>query len=141
MVGTEHTMAFLNWEPNLLLGVDEMDTEHKVLIAKMNEIHDRVAAGASKTVLSPLLDGLADVTKKHFAHEEAMMRAAGYAGLENHAWVHKDLLTKLDKHLQAFRAGTGTIGDDFFSFLRLWLTAHIQGIDKKYAPVLGKRVA
>ena len=70
------------------------------------------------------------------------MKAAAYEGLDNHLWVHKDLLGKLDQHVAEFQAGPGTLSPAFFSFLRLWLTAHIMGIDRKYAPTLaGKRVA
>jgi len=135
-------MTFFAWEPKLVLGVDEMDGEHRVLIAKMNEIHDRVEARASKAVISSSLRGLADLTRKHFAHEEQLMKSAGYTGFDNHIWVHKDLLTKLDEHVTAFEAGDGTVPPAFFSFLRLWLSAHIQGIDKKYVPTLaGRRVA
>lgn len=98
-------------------------------------------AHANKRTISKALHDLAALTRKHFTHEEAMMLAADYAGRENHLWVHKDLLTRLDGHVQAFDAGSGTVPPELFSFLRLWLTAHIQGIDRKYAPSMTKRVA
>jgi hemerythrin len=132
-------MSFFVWDPKLLLGVDAMDTEHRALVVRMNEIHDKVEAGASKAVLSTLLQGLADLTRRHFDHEEKMMQAAAYSGFETHKLVHKDLLTKLDGHVADFKAGPGTLGPGFFSFLRLWLTAHILGIDQKYAPAVRER--
>lgn len=135
-------MTFFAWDPKLLLGVDDMDAEHRGLIAAMNDIHDRAEQGASKAVLGGLVKSLVDLTRKHFSHEEARMKAASYDGFENHAWVHKDLLAKLDQHVSDFQAGPGTLSPAFFSFLRLWLTAHIMGIDRKYAPALSrKRVA
>lgn len=132
---------FFQWEPKLLLGVDAMDDEHKGLVVKMNEIHDLVEARANKRAISKALHDLDALTRKHFAHEEAMMLAADYAGRENHQWVHKDLLTRLGGHVQAFDAGDGSVPPELFSFLRLWLTAHIQGIDRKYAPSMTRRVA
>lgn len=135
-------MSFFVWDPKLLLGVDAMDAEHRGLVARMNEIHDKVEAGAGKAVLAPLLQDLADLTRRHFDHEEKVMQAAAYSGFETHKLVHKDLLAKLDGHIADFKAGAGTLSPAFFSFLRLWLTAHILGIDKKYAPtVLERKVA
>jgi hemerythrin-like metal-binding protein len=125
-------MSFFDWQPKLALGVDVVDGEHKGLIAAMNEIHDKVERRAGKAELALALRRLADLTKKHFAHEEQLMREASFAGYENHAWIHTSLLTKLGEHLTAFDAGPGKLGPDFFQFLRLWLTAHIMGIDTKY---------
>lgn len=132
-------MSFFAWDNSLQLGVDSMDAEHQGLIGQMNAIHDQVEASASKSVVSRLLVGLAAATRTHFEHEERLMLAANYAGFDTHARVHVDLLAKLDHHIAEFQAGPGTLSAGFFSFLRLWLTAHIKGIDKKYAPVVSAR--
>lgn len=129
-------MSFFAWDPSLQLNVATMDTEHQGLIAAMNKIYDAAQKNAGKAVLGQALEALVDLTRKHFAHEETLMREAKYEGYETHTYVHKDLLTKLDKHVADFQAGPGTIDAAFFSFLRMWLTAHIKGIDKKYAPVV-----
>ena len=49
--------------------------------------------------------------------------------------IHKDLLDKFTDHYQIM-VSTGKLNDKFFSFLKLWLSAHIQGIDVKYGKEL-----
>jgi hemerythrin len=41
------------------------------------------------------------------------------------------LLENFSKHYESFNQN-GKLTDDFFHFLKFWLSAHIQGIDKKY---------
>jgi len=114
------------------LNVPEMDSEHKTLIAYMNQLHELHQRDASNAELGAALDKLVKFTVKHFADEEAYMAKVGYPGLKTHAGVHKQLLDQVGAHVQAFRDG-GKLTADFFNFLTFWLKAHIRGIDAKYA--------
>ncbi len=123
---------FLKWDPEeYTVWVGSMDREHETLIAIMNRLHARRAAGAERAELARIAGELAAFTVKHFRDEEAYMESIGFAGLASHRIIHKDLLQKFTQHMQAFEA-SGAFTEDFFKFLRHWLTAHIRGIDRKY---------
>lgn len=59
------------------------------------------------------------------------MASIDYPLLDTHKRIHANLLEEFGAHKTNFEK-TGELTTKFFSFLKLWLTAHIQGIDKKY---------
>jgi hemerythrin len=60
-------MTFMDWNDRFVLGVDAMDRQHRGLIASMNRLYDRNAAGAPAQELLTLIDNLAELTQLHFA--------------------------------------------------------------------------
>jgi hemerythrin len=61
------------------------------------------------------------------------MAATGYSKLDVHQIIHRELLVKLDEHVERFRLGTGRLGADLLGYLRYWLMAHITGVDRHLA--------
>lgn len=125
-------MSIMEWDSSLDIGVEEMNDQHKVLLDIMNRMHDEYEKDESSSMLGMLLNQLETATVKHFSEEEQFMEQHNYPGLGMHKNVHKSLLSKFADHKKTFEQ-TGVMDDAFFAFLKLWLTAHIQGIDAKYA--------
>lgn len=124
---------YFQWDASTYgINVPEMDREHQVLIGHMNTVHSLHQARAGRAVIGAALDELVAYTRKHFADEEAHMARIGYPGLRTHAGIHQQLLERVGAFAADF-ARTGALTDEFFVFLRMWLKAHICGIDIKYA--------
>lgn len=124
---------FYTWtEEKLGLNVPEMDNEHKELVVKMNALYKGVEDNVDRPSVEALINDLAQFTVKHFADEEAYMEKIGFPDVEIHKVIHKQLLSQFNEHVKKFQE-TGVIEDSFFGFLKVWLTAHICGIDKKYS--------
>jgi hemerythrin-like metal-binding protein len=124
---------YFQWDAaRLSLDVPDMDRDHQVLIACMNKLHDLQEAAASPAEIRVAIDKLVTVTRKHFADEEVYMDHIAYAGAKVHKGVHRQLLERLDGYAEAFRRER-QLTREFFSFLKMWLSAHIRGIDMKYA--------
>lgn len=124
---------FFKWtQKDYGLDVYEMDNEHKILIDKMNKLHSAAENKANFANLQSLVDDLAKYTVEHFKDEEAYMASIHFPGLDTHKVIHKQLLDKFAEHVAKFQE-TRTLGDDFFGFLKVWLSAHIRGIDMKYS--------
>lgn len=126
-------MTLLTWGPTLALGVAAMDAEHQELLAAMNRIHELDQKKAGNAAVDVAIQHLIKVTEKHFADEERYMASIGYADLKRHSLVHKDMLRRVAEQYAAFAKGDGSVPQSFYDFLVHWLTAHIKGIDKKYA--------
>lgn len=125
--------GFFEWDAGKLsLNIPEMDDEHKVLIGLMNELHRLNEAQAPFGDQLRALDKLVSYTTKHFADEEAYMERIGFPGLRIHKGVHRQLLEKLAAHAASARASR-KLPDDLFVFFKMWLSAHIRGVDTKYA--------
>lgn len=125
-------MGIMQWNENLDIGVNQMNDEHKILLDHMNNLYDHHNAKASFEAQKVILDKLKDATIQHFDHEEKYMEKIGWEQLPQHQYIHKNLLETFGRHYQKF-VESRSLSDDFFHFLKFWLSAHIQGIDKKYA--------
>jgi hemerythrin-like metal-binding protein len=125
---------YFEWDAaKYAINVPAMDAEHEILIGYMNAVHSLYLAKASPAAVGGALEKLAAYTRKHFADEEAFMARIGFPELRVHAGIHKQLLARIDEFAAGF-ARSSTLSEDFFSFLKMWLKAHICGIDVKYVP-------
>lgn len=125
-------MAFLEWDQELDVHVDKMNQEHIKLIEYMNIVYDKSNNNAPKPEISQALSELANYTVQHFKDEEAYMESIAFPKLDSHKLIHKDLLKKVTAYINDFEKGDGSLPKEFFNFLKLWLLAHIKGIDVKY---------
>ena len=124
---------FYVWnDAELGLAVEEMDKEHQELVKKMNALHDSVESKTLPALVLVKLEDLASYTVKHFADEEAYMAKIKFPELSSHKIIHQQLLRQFSTHLEEFKK-TKVLGPEFFSFLKIWLTGHIRGIDMKYS--------
>jgi hemerythrin len=108
-----------------------MNDEHKCLLEYMNHLFEVDQSKAPIPEQKKILDKLKDATVEHFKHEEVYMEKIGWENLASHRYIHQTLLENFNKHYTKF-SEEGKFSDEFFHFLKFWLSAHIQGIDKKY---------
>ena len=131
-------MPIIHWTPDFSVGVNSLDTDHKVLISLINQLDDAIRAGerAGKPgqTVGSVLDALLDYTDYHFAREELLMRACGYPDFEAHLRTHNTLRAQVHDIRVRYRRNAESIhGREVLAFLKNWLTAHIVGRDKLYS--------
>ncbi|MGD8570382.1 MAG: bacteriohemerythrin, partial [Gammaproteobacteria bacterium] len=126
---------YFKWDAELDINVDTMNEQHKILIDIMNDLYDLNANGASKMELASMLDKLESYTRFHFNDEERFMERSGYNDIDRHKIIHNNLLMELHKHITHFNQSHGGLTDEFFYFLRYWLSTHIRHIDRKYGEI------
>lgn len=124
-------MAVLEWGPALALDVPEMDRDHQNLIHLMQALEK--ATKGTHAAQAQAFRTLMIAAVKHFSDEEAYMKRIGYAELESHQQIHKQLVGTLEGHFNRFAASQGNVPQPVFDFLNFWLKAHIQGIDRRYS--------
>lgn len=130
-------IEYMKWTPQLELGLHFVDEEHKVLLRYINDLYDSMCTEKwDQEHQNQILDGLASYTKKHFGHEEAMFKKAGYSDMENHSVVHRKLEKKVFGFIEQFKASDVELSSELMIFLRDWLTNHIMKTDRKYVPEL-----
>lgn len=122
--------------------VDAMDDEHEVLIHLMNKLFQSNEKKDPKSQLLKAAEDLGQKTRAHFASEEKYLATIKeYKGLGPHKLIHMNLLESYQKHLDAFRASSSQqLSMEFFKFLKVWLSAHICGIDRKYGEIVRAQV-
>jgi hemerythrin-like metal-binding protein len=125
-------MPIMTWDASLDVGVAAMNREHQEILDAMNRIYDAKAQGISGFSVNDMVARLGSVCSRHFADEEAYMERVGYPELQRHKQLHARLLEQFTGHAAAIKAAGGAPSDEFFHFLKFWLTSHIKGIDIKY---------
>lgn len=126
-------MATFDWDPKYDLGVEDMNQQHKQLLKLMAKLQSQNEKKAGRDAITQTLTELGSWTTRHFKEEEAYMERMKYPDLKSHSLIHKNLLEKFAEHQSSFqKSGKAELPASFFSFLSLWLSSHILGIDMKY---------
>lgn len=129
-------MPLIEWTDKLSVRVTELDAQHRKLVDMLNGLHDAMSRGQGRETMGALLTSLIQYTGTHFADEERRMRQAAYPGLLSHKAEHDEFVRKVSDLKKRFEGGSFSLTVETMSFLKGWLTNHIQGTDKKYAPYL-----
>ncbi len=129
-------MSLITWGPQLSVGINSIDEQHKKLVNMINALNDALAAGEGKEMLGKIFNGLAAYTTKHFQFEEDLFAKYNYPETAAHKKEHADLLKQVGDLKAKMDAGNFMISMELMAFLKSWLTNHIQGTDKKYVAFL-----
>lgn len=134
--------ALIIWSDALSVNDPDIDRQHQELIRLINGLHDAMRSGQARNTLGRLLDGLARYTVEHFSYEEGRMAACHYPNLVEHQALHADLIRQVTALQEQFARGNQHINMKVMSFLKSWITEHIQKSDQRYSPYLqAQRVA
>jgi hemerythrin len=129
-------MAFMQWTPDLEMGIPVIDNQHKRIIDYINELDDASRTG-NMDETNHALEGLLDYTITHFEFEEELQEKAGYPFLKAHKRVHEIFM----KRVADFRARAENgedITQELLDVLKVWLASHIKGDDRDYADSVRK---
>ena len=118
----------LNWRDKYAVGFRAIDDEHRELFEAVRELESAMALNAETGVP---LKKLVSATAKHFANEEAMMRAAKYPGLALHAANHQRLMEKAEAFATRHGQGGVAVNQHALNFLRDWLLHHMENDDAR----------
>lgn len=123
----------VKWTPNLSVGVENIDHQHKLLFEKANNLFQAGKQRKGKEVIAEMLDFLEDYTKQHFRDEEAYMAKINYPGLEQQKAAHKNFVAELAKLKEEYQKSGGNIVVIIRAnqLIVNWLTKHISTMDKQ----------
>ena len=78
------------FDETLVTGNDMIDSQHKELIGKINQLLESCEDGQGKVKAVKMLDYLLDYTEFHFSAEEKLQEEIEYPGLEKHREKHNE---------------------------------------------------
>lgn len=125
----------ISWEQKLILGVPEMDKEHKELVEKTNDMLLALKSGNSTEEVVRHMKFLADYVVKHFNSEEKLQMRVGYPDMAAHKKVHAEFKTTVTQLIDDInKNGLTTSKKIQVSQMTVdWLLKHIGVEDKKLA--------
>lgn len=122
----------IEWGPSLDLGLIEINCQHETLVNLINELYYLLNNNYDLASVKRVVQGLIDYTANHFKYEETLFEQFEYKGQQQHAKIHSNLVGKVLDFQRRVEANED-ISDELMSFLKSWLTQHIQKEDKAYS--------
>ena len=120
------------WNVNTMgTGIEEIDAQHRELIARYNRFYDAIMNSAGRGHLLELLGFLASYANRHFPDEEDLMaahrcRAAGPNMLAHQAFI--EMISRIGDQLRD-RAATILDAVEVETALASWLRTHFCTVD------------
>ncbi len=82
----------INWNPNLAVGYEIIDNQHKELFARVNRLLDAMTRGEGKQEVEKVVNFLGEYVVTHFKAEEEIMQKYQYPDYANHKKQHAQLI-------------------------------------------------
>lgn len=116
----------MKWNPNLEVGVEIIDNQHKIIFDLAKDLNYAVLAGANMQVIDTLFSVIANFAFQHFETEEKFFKEK--AGYLEHCLKHYKLIKQLHDYNIDFHNGR-VVDVAPGTFLENWLTLHIREND------------
>ncbi len=135
-------MNLLSWKPAYALGIASVDREHQQMIASINAAHARLKIASihatSRDAVAAMLGEIHAGIAAHFALEERLMRAVGYAGYAAHKHDHEKLLEQILDMMDVYAADPEQGRQQLALGLSGWFGGHFSSFDARMHGELGQ---
>jgi hemerythrin len=128
-MGTPELFA---WSDSYMVGIQEVDEQHQVLVSLLNQLHTAIIEHHGKATSREILDRLAEYTRTHFLLEESLMRLTHYPGFDIHKQQHEELIKQVQDLQHKLDEEKVAITFELLHFLKNWLAQHINESDKRF---------
>jgi hemerythrin len=125
----------IEWNDSYLLGIPEIDNQHKKLLAVANDLYDAASGSIESYTLkmSKVLKALTDYTLYHFGEEERFMTKYGYQAVPVHKKEHDLFVDEVNRQIKKLGNGSRNDALSFYSFVAGWVLTHIAEADRQWA--------
>ena len=125
------------WTDDFLIGIRELDYEHRVLIDDINELHLELRERMDIEFMEDTLGSIHARIQAHFALEEHFMKEHEYPYFAQHKAEHDLLLDEYTARMIEFRRDERADDRDAMeAVLRGWIVDHIINSDKKMSQMI-----
>lgn len=133
-------MELLKWDDAKMgMGINIIDTQHKKLVAIINDLAKAIEANDDNEKLFAIVDRLIEYTEYHFTTEEELFAKFNFEGISLHKSEHKYFI----EHFKAIKKGLEAdakkrdrsvikLSAEILEYLVDWFIKHITGSDREY---------
>ncbi|HJP19420.1 MAG TPA: bacteriohemerythrin [Nitrospinota bacterium] len=129
-------MPLFNWSEKFMLGIPEIDEQHKQIVDLINNLNNLKNKTVETEYLGKIIEALISYTRTHLAYEERLLRQHNYPEFAPHKSEHDKLVKEATDLQTKFFTGVTDLSTDIAILLNDWLAEHILVVDKKYVPYL-----
>lgn len=129
-------MVHIQWKDRYNIGYKDIDAQHKVLLALLNDLIDLIDRGSTAEDVSGIFQRVCQYALTHFSTEEGYMRAARYPGLARQEAEHAAFVEQVLAFNQSYDPEDPRLLEETRLFLREWYLDHILKSDMDYVACL-----
>lgn len=132
------------WSDNYLLGIDEIDQQHKKWMALVQKFSEALLCHTIQDDIYTLWEDAYQYTHTHFKYEEEQLALCCYPELDKHKKYHEKMNQALLEVKSLVKEGLVSEDNDavmkrvdhLWKDCRDWLIHHINEVDRKYVKYL-----
>jgi hemerythrin len=134
----------MEWNEKLAVGVETIDSQHKELFKRINNLVLAIKQHRCKAEIDGVLEFLDDYARIHFSDEEKYMRETGYPGYEEQLREHKKYLEALRElkeqaALPRIQGASYDLSATTNQVVIDWIVDHIIKVDMKFGAFLNSK--
>ena len=131
----------IKWTEDLSVGNDMIDTQHRELFERINNLIDAIKTQTCKLVIGDTTKFLEDYVVTHFSDEEKFMSEMSYPGLPAHKAQHEHFMREFARLKDELRGESSSYTRSVLTnqIVVDWIVDHINQIDKAYGKFLKER--
>ena len=92
----------LNWSDDYLIGIDEVDSQHKEFFTIVHRLHEECLLCEGENVIPEALEFLRNYAIRHFKAEQTLMEEHQYPRIDWHLSLHAKFLDKYAGLMEEF---------------------------------------
>lgn len=125
----------IKWRPEMEIGIEEIDRQHKALINAVNNFLQACAGGKGKEEVGKTLTLLSNYVVTHFNYEQEYQKKYNYPKHEQHLKMHRAFLKEVENLKDKFEEEGASLyfTIQFSKKVVNWIVTHIGGADAEFA--------
>ncbi len=126
-------MRTFAWDSKYLLGIPELDNQHKKLFIILRELQLECYGDTSMEFLIEKITEIQCYCYEHFAAEEVLMRThrANLPMMEEHLAQHANFIAVTNGFALRVKTEGSKLAHELCAYLGAWLVSHIYTMDKR----------
>ena len=132
-------MPLIPWDDKFVLGIEEIDTQHKKMLTIINKLDDlfKNKQQEDQVKIDGIIKEMADYAIYHFQTEEKYFELFAYEKTKAHVEIHNQYRTRIEEWRQRYALNRDKmIFFEISNFLQDWWTWHINNTDRDYVPFM-----
>lgn len=114
------------------VGSEELDYQHRHMIAIINEVYRAYVSNARREDIAAIIDKLAQYMVYHFSMEEVYFEMFNFYDRDNHVKEHMVFREKVEEFINKYKSDDANLTCEVMNFLKDWFSDHVLVSDMKY---------
>lgn len=124
-------MASFEWSESLETGMEEIDNQHRGIIASLGKLEESIRLGKSNAMIGQILSELKKYAFEHFSSEEIIFDKYNFPDAAAHKELHRQFFDEVSKFEASFE-NDKLDALAVSGYLRLWISNHVMRKDMEY---------